>query len=162
MISATLRCVTRSRPIRSKRRTRETVRAATSQQTGFLLQRAHRRLRDALTQALRPWHLNVGHLGVLGLVYARGALTQQQLIDALEIDKSSMVHLVDELERQGLAERRRAPTDRRAYQVHLTDRGRERLVAIGAAVTTVQEGFLAPLSAHERAHLNELLARLAP
>ena len=146
-----------------KRKRRSTLGAVApaSGETGFLLQRAHRRLRAALTEALRPWNLGVGHLGVLGLLYARGGLSQQQLIDLLEIDKSSMVYLVDELERQGLAERRPAPADRRAYAVHLTDQGRQRLAVIGAAVTRVQDAFLDPLSARERAQLNDLLRRIA-
>jgi DNA-binding MarR family transcriptional regulator len=135
--------------------------SAHAPETGFLLQRAHRRLRAALTEALRPWNLNVGHLGVLGLLYTRGSLSQQQLIDALEIDKSSMVYLVDELERQGLAERRPAPADRRAYAVDLTAQGRERLAVIGVAVKRVQDEFLSPLSPRERMVLNELLTRIA-
>jgi DNA-binding MarR family transcriptional regulator len=129
--------------------------------TGFLLQRAHRRLRAALTDALVPYNLGVGHLGVLGLLHTRGDLSQQQLIGFLEIDKSTMVNLVDELERQGLAERQPAPGDRRAYAVRLTSVGRERLAVIGEAVTRVQDALLSPLSPAERARLNELLWKIA-
>ena len=132
-----------------------------SAETAFLLQRGHRRLRAAISEALRPWSLNMGHLGVLGLLYSRGSLSQQQLIELLEIDKSSMVYLVDELERQELAERRPAPGDRRAYAVELTARGRARLAEVGVAVERVQEAFLSPLSARERVVLNGLLMRIA-
>ena len=132
-----------------------------SQETGFLLQRAHRRLRAALAEALAPLNLGVGHFAVLGLLFARGGLSQQQLIDILEIDKSSMVYLIDELEKQGLAQRRPAPSDRRAYAVHLSETGRERLTAGGKIVRRVQDEFLAPLQARERTQLNQLLRRLA-
>lgn len=137
------------------------VLAVAAQETGFLLQRAHRRLRAALNDALKPLQLNVGHLGVLGLLHARGDLSQQQLIELLEVDKSSMVYLIDELEKQGLAERGEAPGDRRAYAVHLTDAGRKRLTVVGQAVRHVQERFLTPLSPRDRTRLNELLRKIA-
>ena len=80
-----------------------------AQETGFLLQRSHRRLRTSLIEALKPLNLAIGHVAVLGLLSTRGDLTQQQLLEILEADKSSMVYLIDELERQGLAERRPVP-----------------------------------------------------
>ncbi len=131
--------------------------AAASQNTGFLLQRAHRRLRMALNDALRPLDLVIAHVGVMGLLSARGDLSQQQLIEILEVDKSSMVYLIDELEKQGLAERRPAPGDRRAHAVHLTQAGRQRLVAAGEIVKRTEDEVLKPLTAAERARLNQLL-----
>lgn len=118
-------------------------------------------MRAALADALQPLGLGVGHFAVLGLLFARGGLSQQQLIEILEIDKSSMVYLIDELEKQGLAQRRPSPGDRRAYAVHLTETGRERLVAGGKIVSQVQNKFLAPLKTRERATLNQLLRQIA-
>ena len=80
--------------------------------TGFLLQRAHRRLRLAHNEALRPLQLNIAELAVAGLLADRGDLSQRQLIEIMDADKSTMVYLVDELESQGLVERRPDPTDR--------------------------------------------------
>jgi len=137
------------------------VLAFAAQNTGFLLQRAHRRLRMALNEALKPMDLMIAHVAVLGLLAERGDLIQQQLIEILDTDKSTMVYLIDELERQGLAERRPAPGDRRAYAVHLTSRGRDRLAAAGKLVIQVEDSFLAPLSPKERARLNKLLRRIA-
>jgi len=134
---------------------------AATHEIGFLLQRAHRRMRGELNEALRPLNLNVGHLAVMGLLFNGEALTQQQLIGILEIDKSSMVYLIDELERQGLAERRSVSGDRRAYAIHLTDAGRQRLAVVGGAARDVQERFLAPLTPRQRMQLRELLSKVA-
>ena len=130
-------------------------------QTGFLLQRAHRRLRQAHNEALRPLALNIAHLAVAGLLGERGDLSQRQLIEIMDADKSTMVYLIDELESQGLVERRPDPSDRRAHAVHLTDAGRARLVEAGAVVARVEREFLAPLTARERAQFDTLLRRLA-
>jgi DNA-binding MarR family transcriptional regulator len=130
-------------------------------QTGFLLQRAHRRLRQANNEALRPFNLQIAHVAVAGLLADRGDLSQRQLIEIMDADKSTMVHLVDELERQKLVERRADSADRRAYAVHLTDAGRSRLVEAGALLKRVEQEFLSPLTARERAAFNDMLRRIA-
>jgi DNA-binding MarR family transcriptional regulator len=132
-----------------------------TQETGFLLQRAHRRLRMAHTEALRPLSLGIAHVAVLGLLAERGDLSQRQLIEIMDADKSTMVYLIDELEKQRLAERRPDPTDRRAYAVHLTEAGRSRLAEAGELVKRVEAEFLAPLSAPERTRLDDMLRRIA-
>ncbi len=134
---------------------------AAADQTGFLLQRAHRRLRMAHNDALRPLDLNIAHLAVAALLAEHGDLSQRRLIEIMDADKSTMVYLVDELERQGLVERREDPSDRRAYAVHLTAAGRARLTEAGAIAARVEDDFLSPLSARERATFNRLLQRIA-
>src|SRR4051794_16469927 len=128
---------------------------------GFLLQRAHRRLRMAHNEALSSLGLNIAHVALLGQLNERGDLSQRQLIDLMDADKSTMVYLVDELEEQGLLERRRDPSDRRAYAVHLTAAGRKRLAEAGEIAARVEAAFLAPLSARERAQFTSLLRRIA-
>jgi DNA-binding MarR family transcriptional regulator len=130
-------------------------------QAGFLLQRAHRRLRMAHNEALAPLGLNIAHVAVLGLLGERGDLSQRQLIDLMGADKSTMVYLVDELEKQALVERRTDPSDRRAYAVHLTDAGRKRLQEAGAVAARIEREFLAALSLRERAQFTDLLRRIA-
>jgi DNA-binding MarR family transcriptional regulator len=133
----------------------------TAHQTGFLLQRAHRRLRAAHNEALRPLSLSIAHVAVAGLLADRGDLSQRQLIEIMDADKSTMVNLVDSLESQGLVERRRDPRDRRAHAVHLTEAGRRRLVTVGELVASIEDDFLGPLSMRERSRFNDLLRRVA-
>jgi MarR family transcriptional regulator, transcriptional regulator for hemolysin len=51
--------------------------------------------------------------------------TQIQLAALADLDKTTMVSTVDELERRGLAERRPSATDRRARIIAVTARGRQ-------------------------------------
>jgi DNA-binding MarR family transcriptional regulator len=131
-----------------------------SRQTGFLLQRAHRRLRLAHGEALRHLDLGIAHIAVMGLLAERGDLSQRQLIELMDADKSTMVYLIDQLEKQALAERRDNPQDRRAYAVHLTQLGRQRLAEAGEIVRRVEDRMLAPLSSSERKTLDDLLSRI--
>jgi MarR family transcriptional regulator, transcriptional regulator for hemolysin len=59
--------------------------------------------------------------------------TQIQLATISELDKTTMVVTVDELEKAGLAERRPSSTDRRARIIAVTEAG-ERAVAAGMRV----------------------------
>lgn len=51
-------------------------------------------------------------------------LSQQELADRLNLEKSSVSRLVTELERQGLVERRRDPANGRNYRLQITEAGR--------------------------------------
>ncbi|WP_330252946.1 MarR family transcriptional regulator [Nocardia sp. NBC_00565] len=128
-------------------------------QIGGQLYLAHRYARAAANRALREQHLELRHLGVLACIAEVGPLNQRALVDRLQLDKSSMVYIIDELERQGLAQRRKDERDRRSYAVHITPEGRKRLAAANNTADEVVTDLLAPFSAAERRQLHELLAR---
>src|SRR5260370_35064133 len=112
---------------------------AATHETGFLLQRAHRRLRIAHNEALRPFDLTITHIAVLGLLAERGDLSQRQLIEIMDADKSTMVYLIDQLEKQDLAERRPDPANRRPHPVHLTEAGTKRLIEADGVLNRVED-----------------------
>ena len=72
--------------------------------------------------------------GYCVLVHAMaGDYTQVELAGLAELDKTTMVVTLDDLEAAGFAERLPCPTDRRARIVHVTEAGR-RLVTAGTAI----------------------------
>jgi DNA-binding MarR family transcriptional regulator len=126
---------------------------------GGQLYLAHRYARAASNRALQPHGIELRHLAVLGALAAAGPLSQRALVDRLQVDKSSMVYMIDELERQGLAVREKDERDRRSYAVRLTDAGRERLTDAERTTREAMADLVAPLSAAERQQLHDLLAR---
>jgi DNA-binding MarR family transcriptional regulator len=77
------------------------------------------------------------------------------------MDPSTMVATIDELESQGLVERRPHPNDRRAHALYITDQGRETLARSSAVAAEAQDQLLAPLNGEERELLHDLLLRIA-
>jgi DNA-binding MarR family transcriptional regulator len=136
------------------------VREAFAGRIGFLLQRAHNRLREAVVATLDGSGVNPGQLAILGALTARNDLTQRALTLTTGIEKSSMVIFIDRLEADGWVERRAHGDDRRARVVHLTAKGRKRLVSLGPRLDAVEERFLAGLSRAERVQLLAVLQRL--
>jgi DNA-binding MarR family transcriptional regulator len=94
------------------------------------------------------------------MVTEREPMTQKDLSDALGIDRTTMVALLDDLEEKGYATRQRHPHDRRAFLVHPTQAGRRAHVAAVRILDEQQRQFLAPLTAAEREQLAALLKRL--
>jgi DNA-binding MarR family transcriptional regulator len=85
--------------------------------------------------------------------------TQQALGEALHLDANNCVLLLNTLEVDGLAERRRDPSDRRRHLVSLTPRGQVALELADRALESVEETVLAALTAQERTTLRGLLSR---
>ena len=98
--------------------------------------------------------------GVLVLIDANPGMKQTQLADAIQLDRSSVVSVLDTLEARGLVERVRAPDNRRANALHLTAAGRHLLHSLIPQVRAHEERVLQDLDAAERAQLRKLLGRL--
>ena len=95
------------------------------------------------------------------VIDAEGPMSQRALGRRLRIDKSPMVGVLDDLERLGLAERRRRPSDRRIQAIHLTPKGR-RVLAGGVPLADAEnQRTFAGLDDNERAQLQALLLRVA-
>ncbi|MFI6151783.1 MarR family winged helix-turn-helix transcriptional regulator [Kitasatospora sp. NPDC051170] len=126
---------------------------------GLLLYRAHRLARAKANQAARPTGLELQHAGVLSALREGRARSQRELGAALGIDKSTLVRIVDDLEGRGLVQRRRAPNDRRVYEVAITGEGEQRLREAGELFSGAMLELLEVLGTGEQHRLHELLTR---
>jgi DNA-binding MarR family transcriptional regulator len=97
---------------------------------------------------------------VITVLGAHDGVAQQELADRLRIHPSSMVAVIDDCESAGLLERRRDPTDRRRYAIHLTTKGRSLRVRAEHVAAALREEMFAELDEHERRTLHDLLLRL--
>jgi DNA-binding MarR family transcriptional regulator len=129
--------------------------------TTFLLKRLGFAAKERALEAYEGMGLHPYHYAVL-LTLADGSReTQGAIADALGYDRGQMVGLLDELEEQGLVERRRDPNDRRRHIVRMTAEGKRTLRRLRTLSTQLEADFLEPLTEVERATLHSLLLRLA-
>ncbi|MGA5134907.1 MarR family winged helix-turn-helix transcriptional regulator [Streptomyces olivoreticuli] len=126
---------------------------------GLLMFRAHQLARAKANQAARPTGIELHHAHVLSTVQAGRIRSQRELGAAIGIDKSTLVRIVDDLERQHLLKRRRAANDRRAYEIVITEEGERRLAEAGELFRGALLELLEVLDAQEQHQLHDLLAR---
>lgn len=111
-------------------------------------------------RALAEQGMRLRYFYVLAALESDLSLSQQDLSRLLHLDPTTMVALVDEMERAGQVERRRNPSDRRRYILRLTDEGRAALERAGRAVDAVERDFLAAVPVEDRERLRALLGDL--
>jgi len=127
----------------------------------FLLAQVGAHAASKFAARLAALQLAPPHAGIMRILGAQPAITQQALAAALGMQPSRLVALVDELETRGLIERRENPDDRRSYALHLTEKGRATLEAIGRVGREHQQALMAALNDDEQRQLAILLRRIA-
>jgi DNA-binding MarR family transcriptional regulator len=128
---------------------------------GFLLAQVARAATRRYVTALAPAGINPRQTAVLFELRRDGATSQQALGEILDVDPTILVGLLNHLEDEGLAIRRRDASDRRRHVVEVTRRGLTRLEEVEQAAKQTEDEFFAPLSLEERKQLTGLLMRLA-
>lgn len=104
--------------------------------------------------------LTPGLLGMLQVIAANPGLAQSRLAEAMGVDRSTIVKVVDQLEARELIVREPSPSDKRSHCLRLTAGGAAELPRMQRLMRRHEDEFAQPLSADERRTLIELLARL--
>lgn len=124
----------------------------------FLLGKLHARSLELEARGLEPLGIDVKQHAVLCVLAGEGPMTQRELGQRLGIDRTTIVAVVDGLDEKDLVERRRSPTDRRAYQLILTPSGERAQQRGRLLVDAAEHELLGALDESERRTLTELLA----
>lgn len=135
---------------------------------GFLLSQAVRKLQKTYEAAFSPYGLTPSQALLLDQLWAEDGLQLKDLGARAHLDPTSVNWLVAQLEKAGLAERRRDPEDRRAVRLWLTPAGRDLEAKVAPEVRRLDESVrgvlrrflppaeLAALEAGVRALVDEL------
>jgi MarR family transcriptional regulator for hemolysin len=95
-------------------------------QLPFALARVFRRWRKLLDERLKDLGVTQARWTTMVYLHKSGeGLTQRDLASRMAIENPTLVRLLDNLESQGLVERRACEEDRRARRLFLTSRGTE-------------------------------------
>ncbi len=119
--------------------------------------------RDRLNPFFVDFGLQNGEFDVLATLRRSGppyAVTPTTLYEAAMISSGGMTARIDRLEKAGLIERLKHPTDRRGTLVALTDKGKSLIDGMLPAHVENERAILATLSNEEQVVFNGLLAKL--
>ncbi len=124
------------------------------------LTRSVNALESRLLNAGTMRHLTASQFGVLETLYHLGDLTQHDLGAKLLKSGGNITLVIDNLEKQGLVERRRCKVDRRLVYVSLTPVGRELIAEVFPQHLASIVQAMSALNVEEQAQLGHLCRKL--
>lgn len=127
---------------------------------GFIANRLVKAFLKLLDYKLENFNLTGAQFCVLTKLFEEEGLTQTQLAHRLYIESPTLVRTLDRLEEAGLIERRRVPSDRRAFHIFLTEKGHELKDVLMQKGHEVHEIAVQGLSEQEIEMLKDLLFQL--
>ena len=111
------------------------------------------------TEALEPFGIRPRQLAALIELRDHGELTQQSLCGQLHLDPTNLVAILNELEQDGYATRRRDPEDRRRHLVEVSNKGIAVIEKVSEVMDGVEDDLLEGFEPGEREQLETLLTR---
>ncbi len=126
--------------------------------SGTIHELIFRRLTDCFKQADIPLTANQFYL--MTRLWEQDGLHQNTLAKMLDRDRSALTHMIDVLERKGLATRKRDKKDKRAFCIKLTAKGKELEPAATACAEKTLKEALKGLDAKAYQKLVDALDRI--
>ena len=129
---------------------------------GYQLRMAQIALFRDFSKGLGEEDVSPGLFGVLVIIEANPDLKQSELARATHLDRSTVVTVIDNLERRGLVERRVALHDRRSNAIRLTAAGTTLLRKLKRQVGQHEKRLLDNFNEAERTTFIALLQKVFP
>ena len=129
-------------------------------QLGFALRQAHYAVWQDLVRTLEPFGLKPQSYAMLLLVEATPGCKQQDIADALDIQRPNIVALIDRLVEAGWLARGMNTRDRRSYALSLTKSGSQ-LLTESRVAHDAHERRISSILGGERDSIVETCLRLA-
>lgn len=124
---------------------------------GFLLAKAHQRGWALFSEEINRYDLTPPQFSVLAFLWQQDGLTQTELSEKAQIDRTTIGGLLDRMARSNLLERRPHPQDRRAHLIFLTEQGKLLEPELTSLANQVLKRFTAGLSETDKQQLRNML-----
>lgn len=127
---------------------------------GFLLSKAYQRAWALFKEEFDSFEITPPQFGLLSFLWQQDGLTQVELSEISQIDRTTIGGLIDRLEKAGLVERHPHPQDRRKHLIRLTPKGKEMQAPLSNAAQHVSARFTVGLDEKDITELTRMLTIL--
>ncbi len=124
---------------------------------GYLMADNSRQLRRAFDERVRALGVTGPQARLLLTLSRDGGQNQGFYANRLDVEPITLCRMVDRLEEAGLIERRRDPSDRRAWRLYLTKRANDQVNRLGAQIDDMVEEALAGMDDTSRQEFTRML-----
>ncbi|MBB4146113.1 MarR family winged helix-turn-helix transcriptional regulator [Rhizobium rhizoryzae] len=126
---------------------------------GYDLKRLFNLVQGDLTRVLGPFNLRIISYSVLSVVARSPGINQTRLAEALKLERSNLVQIVDELSSRGLLTRNPIENNRRSHALLATPEGMALIESVDLEVVAHEEKLFSELSPAELTTLRHLLLK---
>jgi DNA-binding MarR family transcriptional regulator len=127
---------------------------------GYMLRRAQLLVFDDFIKTMSSVGLRPASFSVLAVIDANPGSTQSAVSEALGLQRTNLVAIIDSLEHDGFARRERARTDRRSHALYLTPDGKRLMAKALKLQAEHEQRFVDRLGREDSRTLLQLLTRL--
>ena len=127
---------------------------------GYNVRRANVKFFQNFSEIVSGHDVTPGQFGVLAIIDANPGLNQSELGQAMGVDRSTVVAVIDRLEGRDLVVRDPSPKDRRSYALRLSDKGQNLLSDLIPMVEKYDRQAANKLTDEEVVTLVDLLRRM--
>ncbi|WP_288901693.1 MarR family transcriptional regulator [uncultured Sneathiella sp.] len=124
---------------------------------GTLVHEVAHLLRIHIDRRVEPYNLTRAKWLALGVLDRREGITQTELADYLELDKSTIGRLLDRLEERGFIRREKDPKDRRIFRIYIAKTAHPILSELEQVGDDVRAQALSGISKEDQEKLLTLL-----
>ncbi|WP_225010948.1 MarR family winged helix-turn-helix transcriptional regulator [Novosphingobium percolationis] len=123
----------------------------------FLLEEVPRKLRKLFDASTAKFGLSRTQWRALGYIYRTPGLTQTELARHLEIERASVGHVIDQLEKAAFVERRAAVGNRRIWALHLLPKAITLLPSLRREADRIYDRVLSGLAKEQVSAFEKML-----
>lgn len=123
------------------------------------LNQVSRKITNLLNDHLKEYGIYASQYQLLVNINRYNNSTSKELAAKLNVNPAATSRTLKSIEQQGLITRKQT-SDRRAYQIAITNKGHDLLLKLSERDTTIFQKFFAPLTPNERTALLEILTKL--
>ncbi|MEE4539098.1 MAG: MarR family transcriptional regulator [Erythrobacter sp.] len=127
----------------------------------FLVEEVPRKLRKVFDASTAKFGLSRTQWRAIAYLYRSPGLTQTELARHLDLERASVGHVIDQLEKAHFVERRSIEGNRRVWSLHLLPKAIEILPSLRLEADAIYTQLLTGISATELATVKNLLVKLS-
>jgi len=127
---------------------------------GFLIRRLHQIHGAMFFEECQSRKATPVQFAILSVVLSQPGLDQTSLGKEIGLDRTTAADVIKRLAQRGLLLRKAHPSDKRMWQLYVTQAGEEVVTALRAGMVRAQDRLLAPLRPAERVMFMDLMTIL--
>ncbi|MPW10967.1 MarR family transcriptional regulator [Paraburkholderia sp. CNPSo 3155] len=127
---------------------------------GAIIRRLQQVAVRLFAEETKPFNMTSIQLGALQVIFDRPGIDQISLSQATDVDRTSIMRVIERLTSEGLVTKEANAHDRRVSSISITHAGRERIEQLIDKAEVSQIRLLAPLTPAERKEFMRMMIKL--